>query len=239
MTLESMLENAFPGIQFSKGTKIDDPKHRCKLLVQLPLLVRLSREGTVALGNVFAHCIAIAGLELPGKPMLRTSILVFDSEGGVAAVECALQHKDVNSEGARRLEQIDSRLRTLGSVDALEALYRKTCAVKSSRGSLAEIARLRWEDATATSVQRAREGWIETMRSGRTALYLAVERKISAIPVQPADPIAPMQALLQKHSGGVLQVESTITRTKTHKALLASLDEPIRIIWVYRRMMGT
>ena len=71
----------------------------------------------------------------------------------------------------------------------------------------------------------------------RTALYLAMERRASDTPSKASDPIAPMQKLLDTRSGGLLQVLVQVTRTQPQNKYLEALDEPPRIIWVYRRMI--
>jgi hypothetical protein len=237
MTLEDRLEKTFPGTRFADGYKVEEAKQRHRILVQVPLLARLSREGTVALGDVYSHCIAIGGMPLAGRPAQRASILVLDADGGAAVVACALQGKGVHANGARRLAKIDRRLRTIDSQRALEALYRKACGKRRKKESLVDLAVSHWEGATKATVQRARDGWIETLSSGRTALYLAMERRASDKPSKASDPITPMQKLLESRSGGILQVLVEVTRTKPQNKYLEALDEPPRIIWVYRRMI--
>lgn len=238
MTLEDRLEKTFPGICFCQGVKIEEARQRQRVLVQVPVMARLSAEGTVALGDVYSHCIALGGVGLPGRPALKVSILVLGADGGTAAVVCAIQKKGVHKDGAKKLTQIDRKLSAIGSVDDLEALYRKSCSKKRKAETLADLALSHWEEATPTLVQRAREGWVESLSGGRTALYLAMDRKPDDKPSQPTDPITPMQKLLENRSGGIMQVQTTVTRTKPQKKYIEGLEEPPRIIWVYRRMIS-
>lgn len=237
MTLEDRLEKAFTGIRFLPGTKLEEARQRQRILVQAPLMARLSREGTVTLGDVYSHCIALGGLSLPGRPAIRASILVLDAEGGVSVVVCSTKKKGVHAEGAKRLEKIDKRLRKIKSTDELEALYRKACGKKHAGETLVDLALSHWENTPQSTILRRREAWIETMTSGRTALYLAMDRRDSDKPSRPTDPITAMQKLLENRAGGVFQVQATVTKTKPQKKYLESLEEPTRIIWVYRRMI--
>lgn len=237
MTLEDRLEKAFPGIRFCQGAKIEEARQRQRVIVEVPVMARLSREGTVALGDVYSDCVALGGLVLPGRPSLRVSILVLDAEGGVSVVDCTPRTKGVHAEGARKLSQIARRLAKIGSTGELEALYQKSCGKKRRKESLVDLALSHWEEAASATVQRARDGWLETMAAGRMALYLAMDRKPGDKPSTPADPITPMQKLLEERPGGIFQVLQPVTKTKPQKKYLESLEEPARIIWVYRRLI--
>jgi hypothetical protein len=237
MTLEDRLEKTFTGIRFLPGTKLEEARQRQRVLVQAPVMARLSREGTVTLGDVYAHCIALGGMGLPGRPVIRPSILVFDADGGVSAVVCATKKKGVHAEGAKKLAKIDARLKKIDSADALEALYRKACGKKHPGETLVDLALSHWENTPKSTILRKREAWIETMTSGRTALYLSMDRRDTDKPSRPTDPITAMQKLLENRAGGVFQVQATVTKTKPQKKYLESLEEPTRIIWVYRRMI--
>jgi hypothetical protein len=237
MTLEDRLEKTFTGFHFLPGTKLEEVRQRQRVLVQAPVMARLSREGTVTLGDVYSHSIALGGMGLPGRPALKASILVFDAEGGVSVVVCAMKKKGVHAEGAKKLAKIERRLHKIKSADELEALYRKACGKKHPGETLVDLALSHWENTPQSTILRRRESWIETMVSGRTALYLAMDRRDTDKPSRPTDPITPMQKLLENRAGGVFQVQAAVTKTKPQKKYLESLEEPTRIIWVYRRMI--
>ncbi|MBW2262454.1 MAG: hypothetical protein JRG91_10820 [Deltaproteobacteria bacterium] len=237
MTLEERLEKAFTGIRFLPGSKIEEARQRQRVLVQVPVMARLSREGTVTLGDVYSHCIALGGIGLPGGPALKVSILAFDAKGGVSAVACAPKKKGVHAEGAKRLAKIEKRLRKIKTTDDLEALYRKASGKQRPGETLVDLALSHWENTPKSTILRMRESWIETMVSGRTALYLAMDRRDTDKPARPTDPITSMQKLLETRAGGVFQVQALVTKTKPMKKYIESLEEPTRIIWVYRRMI--
>ncbi len=237
MTLEDRLEKTFTGIRFLPGIKLEEARQRQRVLVQVPVMARLSREGTVTLGNVYSHCIALGGMPLPGRPPLRASILVFDADGGVSAVACGLKKKGVHADGAGRLAKIDKRLGKIQTADQLEALYRKACGKKHPGETLVDLALSHWENTPRSTILRMREAWVETMVSGRTALYLAMDRRDTDKPSRATDPITAMQSLLEDRAGGVFQVQALVTKTKPQNKFLESLEEPTRIIWVYRRMI--
>jgi len=237
--LEDILEETFPGIRFSRKVKLEDAKQKRRVLVQVPLMVRLAREGTVALGDVFSPCVALASVPLPGKPALVVDVIVLDAEGGVAVVECRQQAKGVHADGAARLARIHGKLKGMKTRRALESAYRAMLARSHAREKLADLPFRYWTDVTETSADRAMDAWLRNMSAGNVALYLATERRPADRPGVKADPITPMQKLLEKRAGGVLQVEPPASSPRPHARYVEALEEPARIIWTYRRMVTT
>jgi hypothetical protein len=236
--LEDRLEEEFSGIRLSRSMRVDDSKNRQRSLVQIPIMAKLSREGTVALGDVYAPCIALGGLRMPGKPRLDIDILVLDAEGGVAAVECRLNGRGVHAWGAKKLEQVVRRLGRVKSRRSLSNIYRKHVSGRHPGESIADLAAAHWEDVGDFSVERAIEQWVESMASGNVAVYLATERRDSDRPSAQSDSLGPMQELLSERGGGVLQVQLGTSRARPHGAYIEALDEPARLIWAYRRLVN-
>lgn len=235
--LEDTLEKTFPGIRFSRKVKVEDARQKKRVLVQVPLMVRLAREGIVALGDVYSPCVALGSVPLPGRPSMTLDVLVLDADGGVAAVECRTASRGVHKDGAARLGKIHKKLRTLKSRHSLERIYRNMLGKTHAGEQLVDLAVSSWSEVSEVSAERAAEAWVENLTSGNVALYLATHRRATDRPTVKSDPITPMQNLLKDRAGGVLQVEPVATTSRPHKAFIEALEEPARLIWAYRRMV--
>ena len=233
--IEDRLEKTFPGIRLSRMEGITDSGQRHRVLVQVPLMARLSREGTVALGDVYTPCIAVGEIALAGRPSLRAGVLVLDGSGGVGVVDCRLQAAGAMKDGAGRLEKVEARLRKISRWKELESAYARSFGKSHHGERLEDVARGHLGESSESSLSRLTDAWVDTIHAGKTALYLATERRSADKPSRAPESIAPIQKLLSTRSGGVFQVQATVTSTRPQSAYIEGLEEPARIIWAYRR----
>ncbi len=237
--LEERIEKLFGGIRLSRSHGVEQPRHRYRFQVQVPIMVRLSREGKVALGDVYTPCVALGGVDLGGRPAALADILVLDGNGQVSAVACRMQDVRTHAEGAHHLERVVRLLGTVKTRRSLDALYRRFMGKCHPEETAASLALAHWDGVSETSVERVAQRWVENMASGTVALYLATERRAPEQQASKTDPISPMRKLLENHAGGILQVEPPVTSTRPQTRFLQALEQPARLIWVYRRMIAT